>query len=99
MALDGNIVHYSETVVTGSSGGSPWDVARTLALLEEGALEVAGHIAAVGDLNHAPELLGRVERQEMDGKAVVYPHRRSERVLAVESWSLEDEQRYLRGEL
>ena len=95
VALDGNIVHYSETVVTGSSGGSPWDVARTLVLLEEGALEVAGHIAAVGDLNHAPELLGRVERREMDGKAVVYPHRRSERVLAVESWSLEDERAYL----
>ncbi len=95
VALDGNIVHYSETVVTGSSGGSPWDVARTLVLLEEGALEVAGHIATVGDLNHAPELLGRVERQEMDGKAVVYPHRRSERVLTVESWSLEDERAYL----
>ncbi len=95
VALDGNIVHYSETVVTGSSGGSPWDVARTLALLEEGALEVAGHIAAVGDLDHAPELLGRVERQEMDGKAVVYPHRRSERVLTVDDWSLEDERAYL----
>ena len=96
VALDGNIVHYSETVVTGSSGGSPWDVARTLALMEEGALEVAGHIAAVGDLDHAPELLGRVERQELNGKAVVYPHRRSDKVLEVDGWSLEDERRYLR---
>ncbi|CAN5904415.1 zinc-binding dehydrogenase [soil metagenome] len=95
VALDGNLVHYQETVVTGSSGGSPWDVARTLSLLQEGALEVAGHIAAVGDLDHAPELLRRVERREMDGKAVVYPHRRSETVLEVESWSLEDERAYL----
>ena len=95
VVLDGNIVHYQETIVTGSSGGSPWDVARTLSLLEEGALEVAGHIAAIGDLAHAPELLKRVERQELDGKAVVYPHRRSERVTEVESWSLEDERTYL----
>ena len=95
VVLDGNIVHYQETVVTGSSGGSPWDVARTLSLLEEGALEVAGHIAAIGDLAHAPALLERVKNQELDGKAVVYPHRRSERVTEVESWSLEDERTYL----
>lgn len=96
VALDGNVVHYQETVVTGSSGGSPWDVARTLAMLEEGALEVAGHIAAIGDLAHAPALLERVKNQELDGKAVVYPHRRSERVLEVGSWTLQDERQYLR---
>ena len=93
--LDGNIVHYRETVITGSSGGSPWDVTRTLDLMAEGALEVAGHIAAVADLAHAPALLERVKRQELDGKAVVYPHRRSDRVLEVDHWTFQDEQAYL----
>ena len=95
VTLDGNFIHYQEQVVTGSSGGSPWDVARTLDLLQKGALEVAGHIAAVGDLAHAPALIEQVKRRELDGKAVVYPHRRSETVREVSGWTAEDEQRYM----
>ena len=33
--------------------------------------------------------------QEIDGKAIVYPHRRTAEVLSVGTWTTEDEQAYL----
>lgn len=93
--LDTNIVHYKETVVTGSSGGSPWDIARTLDLMAGGEIDPASHITRIGDLNHAVELLQMVKAHEIDGKAVVYPHRRTEQILSVQSWTAENEQGYL----
>ena len=36
-----------------------------------------------------------IKAQEIDGKAVVYPHRRSAEIRAVASWSAEDEANYL----
>ncbi len=96
VGLDTGLIHYRETVVTGSSGGSPWDVARTLQLMAEGAIDAAAHITRIGDLDHAPRLLSMVGARELDGKAVVYPHRRTDRIHAAESWSGRDEERYLR---
>ena len=93
--LDGNRIHYQETVVTGSSGGSPWDLARTLDLLASGRIDAGAHVTRVGDLEHAPEFIASIERRELDGKAVVYPHRRTERVRSVGRWTAEDEATYL----
>ncbi len=95
VSLDANHVHYKDTIVTGSSGGSPWDVKKTLDLLSEGEIDAGAHIVQVGDLNHAVEFLRRVKDRELDGKAVVYPHRFSDSILSVDSWSLEDERQYL----
>ena len=95
LSLDGNIVHYRETVVTGSSGGSPWDVARTLELMAAAAVDMSGHITRIGDLEHATEFLAMVKRRELDGKAVIYPHWRKEDILVVDAWTLEDERVYL----
>ena len=97
VGLDTGLVHYKEVVVTGSSGGSPWDVARTIELLSAGELDAGAHITRVGDLGHAAGLLGQVRAQKLDGKAVVYPHRRVEEVLSVDDWTAEDEAAYLRG--
>jgi L-iditol 2-dehydrogenase len=93
--LDTAAVHYRELVVTGSSGGSPWDVSRTLELMQAGAIDPAAHLTRIGDLEHAPELLALVKARELDGKAVVYPHRRSGAILAVDSWTAADERDYL----
>ena len=43
--LDTSAVHYGETTITGSSGGSPWDVARTLELMAAGEVDPGVHIA------------------------------------------------------
>lgn len=94
--LDSTIIHYKEINVTGSSGGSPWDVARTLELMASGDINPGVHITRIGDLEHAPEFLQMVKAQQIDGKAVVYPHRHSESIIAVDQWTAEDEKAYLR---
>jgi threonine dehydrogenase-like Zn-dependent dehydrogenase len=95
IGLDTTPVHYREINVTGSSGGSPWDVARALELMAAGEINAALHITRIGDLNHAIDLLKMVKAQEIDGKAIVYPHRQTEEIRVVQSWSAEDERDYL----
>ena len=95
--LDTGIVHYEEINVTGSSGGSPWDVARTLELMATGEIDACKHISRVGDLDHAVEFLEMVKTHRIDGKAVVYPHRCTDRILDVDQWTAEDEKTYLEG--
>lgn len=93
--FDTGLVHYKEINITGSSGGSPWDVARTLELMAAKEIDAGGHIAQIGDLEHVPEFLARIKAQNIDGKAVVYPHRRTSEIRVVKSWSAQDEQGYL----
>lgn len=97
VGIDAGIVHYQEINVTGSSGGSPWDVARTLELMATGEIDAGRHISRVGDLGHAVEFLEMVKAQRIDGKAVVYPHRKTAEILAVASWTSQNEHAYLRG--
>ena len=95
VGLDTGIVHYKEINVTGSSGGSPWDIARTLELMAAREIDAACHITRIGDLEHAAEFLRMIMAQEIDGKALVYPHRRTTEIRAVKSWSALDEKEYL----
>ncbi len=95
IGLDTGIVHYREINVTGSSGGAPWDVARTLQLMCSGAIDAGAHITRVGDLEHALDFLRLIQAQAIDGKAVVYPHRRTSEILAVKRWTAQDERDYL----
>ena len=95
VGLDSGIIHYKEINVTGSSGGSPWDVKRTLELMADGEVETSAHITRIGDLEHAAEFLGMIRDRALDGKAVVYPHSRTDQILSVERWTAEDERRFL----
>jgi threonine dehydrogenase-like Zn-dependent dehydrogenase len=97
VGFDTGIVHYMEINITGSSGGSPWDVARTLELMACRAVDAGVHIACIGDLEHTVEFLRMIKAQAINGKAVVYPHRRTPSVLDVKSWSAQDESSYLDG--
>ena len=98
VAIDARFVHYQEVNITGSSGGGPWDIIESLQLMAEGRIDAGAHIAHIGDLEHAPELLGMARRREVAGKAVVYPHRRSATISTVPRWDAEDEQRHLAGD-
>ncbi len=95
VSLDTSVVHYKEINVTGSSGGSPWDVARTLELMAANQIEASAHITRIGDLGHAIDFINMIKNKELDGKAVVYPHRRSTEILSVDAWTATDEQHYL----
>lgn len=96
IGFDTSMVHYKEINITGSSGGSPWDAARTLELMVAKEIDAGAHITRIGDLEHAIEFLRMILAQEIDGKAVVYPHRRSREIRAVKSWTAQDERDYLR---
>lgn len=93
-SFDTIAIHYKAINVTGSSGGSPWDMAHTLDLMLEGKINPASHITQIGDLEHAIELIKMVKAQKIDGKAVVYPFRRTGRIIPVDTWSSEDEKNY-----
>ena len=95
VGLDTLTIHYNSINVTGSSGGSPWDIARTMELMASGEIDPGMHITRIGDLEHAIELLKMVMAQQIDGKAIVYPHRRTVAIQAVHEWTAADEQRYL----
>lgn len=95
IAIDERFVHYQEINITGSSGGGPWDVIETLRLMAAGEIDAAAHIAHVGDLEHAPELLQMAREHRVEGKAIVYPHRRTPSIATVSRWDADDERRYL----
>ena len=97
VGIDASAVHYKEINVTGSSGGSPWDIARTLELIAAEEIDAGAHITRVGDLEHSIELLELVKAQQIDGKAVVYPHRHTKEIHSVDSWSGADERSYLQA--
>jgi L-sorbose 1-phosphate reductase len=93
--LNTTTVHYKEINVTGSAGGTPWDVARALDLMAAGELDPGAHISRIGGLDHVVELLKLTKARLIEGKAVVYPHRRTSEIQSVRSWSAEDEKAYL----
>jgi L-sorbose 1-phosphate reductase len=95
IAIDERFVHYQEINITGSSGGGPWDVIETLRLMASGEIDAGAHIAHVGDLDHAPELLQMARQHRVEGKAVVYPQRRTSAIATVPRWDADDERRYL----
>jgi hypothetical protein len=64
--------------------------------MAEGEIDAGCHITRIGDLEHAVEFLRMIMAQEIDGKAVVYRHRRTAEIRAVRSWSAQDEAEYLR---
>jgi L-iditol 2-dehydrogenase len=95
VGFETSLVHYKEINITGSSGGSPWDVARTLELMAAHEIDAGDHIVRIGDLSHAPEFLQMIKAQALDGKAVVYPHRACSQIRAVKSWTAQDEKQWL----
>ena len=95
VTFDTTAVHYNEIVITGSSGGSPWDVAETLALMAKNAIDPSLHITRIADLAHVPELLVQMQNHQLDGKALVYPHRVSQTIRRVAQWTHHDERDYL----
>ena len=95
VSFDTSLIHYKEINVTGSSGGSPWDIAHTLDLIGKGEINAGSHITRIGDLNHSIEFIDLIKKAQSDGKSVVYPHRPATQVLAVPQWTADDERAYL----
>jgi D-arabinose 1-dehydrogenase-like Zn-dependent alcohol dehydrogenase len=82
-----------------------WDLVRwPLILGDEGAVTLVevgselqqtyhpgGRYVIQPAVDHAIELLKMVKAQQIDGKAIVYPHRRTGEIKAVPAWTAADE--------
>lgn len=95
--INANDIHYGETMITGSSGGTAWDIAQTLDWMAAGTIDASRHIAKIGGMDHAIEMIHDVKDQKLEGKAVLYPHRPLKDAFIVESWSAADEAKHLAG--
>ena len=95
VTINANSVHYLETCITGSSGGTAWDIAQTLDWMADGSIDAAPHIVKIGSMSQALDLIDDVRNQRLDGKAVLYPHQPVTAAFEVKTWSSEDEVRHL----
>lgn len=97
VSLNANRIHYDETIITGSSGGTAWDIAQTLTWISDGQIDPSRHIAKIGGLQHAIEMINDVKEQRLDGKAVLYPHHPLADAFEVPEWTAQDETKLLTG--
>ncbi len=95
LTIDNIRVHYDEIKVAGSSGGDPHDYVETLNAIVAGDIEPGRYVAAVGSLDNAPAVLEMIKAGEISGKAILYPQVRPTPLRMVDSWSAEDEKRFL----
>ncbi len=66
-------VHYNQTHVVGTSGGSTGDMLTSLELSAENKINPSYMITHIGGLNSAPDAILDLERLQA-GKRVIYPH-------------------------
>ncbi len=95
LTIDNIRVHYDEIKIVGSSGGDPHDYIETLNAIVDGDIEPGRYVAAVGSLENAPAVLEMIKAGEISGKAILYPQIRPTPLRMVESWSAEEERRFL----
>ena len=95
--LDSIRVHYQETKIVGSSGGSPADVAEALRMCAAGELDPGQHLAMVGSLDQFPQALQLVKEQLVDGRIVLYPQICTTPLVEVESWDRTAERDFLQA--
>jgi L-iditol 2-dehydrogenase len=99
LELDNIRVHYDEIKVVGSSGGDIHDYLETLTAIGKGEIDPGNYVAGVGSLENTVDVLKMIEKNEVQGKVILYPHIRPALLTRVEHWSREDEERYLEEHL
>ena len=63
VSFDSSVIHYKEINVTGSSGGSPWDIAHTLELIAKGEIDPGKHITRVPAIAIIPSSSSTLSRR------------------------------------
>ena len=95
VALRSGLIHYDEVTLVGSSGGIPWDIARAIELISTKEIAPEVHITRVCDLEDVPDILKLMQANQLDGKAITYPHIHLESQILTSTWTNEDEQRLI----
>ncbi len=93
--VDNIKVHYEEIRVTGSSGGDPGDYIQTLEAIRNNDIDPGNYVAAVGSIENAPKVLKMIHDNEIQGKAILYPHIKQTDLKMVDYWDEEKENKFL----
>jgi len=88
-------IHYNEVKLVGSSGGDPADLKAALEAIAQKDIDPGNYVCAVGGLKHAPEVLELMRKNEIDGRAILYPHTDIEKLLFVDYWNKDKESEFL----
>lgn len=99
LEVDSRAVHYQEIKMVGSSGGDPSDIAATLNAISAAEIDPGNYVAAVGSLDNAIDVLRMIERTEISGKAILYPHITRTPLRMVEYWDAGSEKELLNDRL
>lgn len=96
ITLDMRKLHYEESIITGSSGGTPHDTKRAISLIHNGVFDLGTQVKYVGGLRHAAEFLGKIRSHQIGGKAVIYPNADIDDVLTLsDPWTRQKERELL----
>lgn len=93
--IDNIKVHYEEIKVLGSSGGDPGDYVQTLEAIKNKDIDAGNYVAAVGSIDNAVKVLKMIKKNEIQGKAILYPHVKQMDLKMVDYWDREKEDNFL----
>jgi len=93
--VDNIKVHYDEIMIVGSSGGDPGDYIQTLEAIRNNNIDAGNYVAAVGSIENAPKVLKMIYDNEIQGKAILYPHIKQTDLKMVDHWDEEKENEFL----
>jgi L-iditol 2-dehydrogenase len=95
LQIDNIKVHYDEIKVAGSSGGDAADYSETLQAIHNGDIDPGNYVAAVGSLDAARGVLEMIRDNEIQGKAILYPHISHVDLAMVNYWDKNNEEEFL----
>ncbi|MCD4670063.1 MAG: alcohol dehydrogenase catalytic domain-containing protein [Actinomycetia bacterium] len=97
--IDSIKMHYEEIRITGSSGGDPGDYIETLEAIKNKEIDVGNYVAAVGSIDNAVKVLNMIKNNQIQGKAILYPHIKQTDLKMVDHWEKEKENKFLEENL
>ncbi|MBU4292544.1 MAG: alcohol dehydrogenase catalytic domain-containing protein [Actinobacteria bacterium] len=99
LKIDNMKVHYEEIKVAGSSGGDPADYIETLEAINNNDIDAGNYVAAVGSIDNSIKVLNMIKNNQIQGKAILYPHIKQMDLKMVNYWSKEKENKFLEKNL
>ncbi len=95
LSVSGLAIHYDEIKLVGSSGGHPSDLAATLDAIARNEIDPGNYVFAIGGLEHGPEALRMIKENQVEGKVILYPHAKVDKLKLVDYWDKKLEEQFL----
>ncbi len=99
LEIDNIKVHYEEIKAVGSSGGDLADYIETLGAINNNDIDTGNYVAAVGSIDNSIKVLNMIKNNQIQGKAILYPHVKQTDLKTVDYWDKEKEDKFLEENL